>query len=59
MKKKHYIYVYLMFCLLLQIALVYFYVIKKINTKELILIGCVNTGVLSVFILNIKHFNKN
>ncbi len=56
--RRLFLYTSFIFCLLLEVLLIYSYLAQKINTKEFLLIGLGNIGVIYVFILNIKHNNK-
>ncbi len=56
--RRLFLYTSFIFCLILEVLLIYSYLAQKINTKEFLLIGLGNIGVIYVFILNIKHNNK-
>ncbi|GEM_PF-1393941 len=56
--RRLFLYTSFIFCLLLEVLLIYSYLAQKINTQEFLLIGLGNIGVIYVFILNIKHNNK-
>lgn len=58
MKKKYFLYTALIFSIILEILLIYSFIVNKINKKEFILIGLANIGVMYVFVLNIKYINK-
>lgn len=58
MKKKYFLYTALIFSIILEILIIYSFVINKINKKEFILIGLANIGVMYVFVLNVKYLNK-
>lgn len=58
MKKKYFLYTALIFSIILEILIIYSFVINKIYKKEFILIGLANIGVMYVFVLNVKYLNK-
>ena len=56
--RNSFLYTAFICCILLEVLVIYSYVVKNINTKEFLLIGLSNIGVIYVFILNIRHNNK-
>ncbi len=56
--RNSFLYTAFICCILLEVLVIYSYVVKNINTKEFFLTGLSNIGVIYVFILNIRHNNK-
>ncbi len=56
--RNSFLYTALICCILLEVLVIYSYVVKNINIKEFLLLGLGNIGVIYVFIINIRHNNK-